>query len=443
MPDHRPRIHWVSPLPPAETDIAHYTRRILPELAERAEVTLWTDATTWDRELEQFCRVRSMTPGKMLPKQMRSFDGPGDRSGNRSGDRPGTMFINMGNSWVFHAGLLTLARRMPSVVVLHDLAIQEMCLDAIHNSLLGRQTYFEAMYRWYGEAGRRAAQEALKGRLPATELSQTYPGFEIAMDNAVAVLTHTAAASEAVSARGYVPTYQLDLPFRARDTARHARRMTGPLRFVQFGHIGPNRRLEQVLEALAGMGPGFDFIFDIVGKVWNQELIKARCQELGLSEKVHLHGYVSEPELDALIGQAHLVFNLRHPTMGEASGSQLRIWNAAAASVVSDQGWYHHLPKDTVFHIPVEGEISALQQLFVRLQEDRSFGWSLGLAGRQRLMEHHAPAHYADGIVDVASDFENDARDALFANSARRLLSEGPDTPRLSGLIQNRLAQLF
>jgi len=443
MSEHRPRIHWVSPLPPAETDIAHYTRRILPELSERAEVTLWTDATTWDKDLEKFCQVRSMVPGEVLPKQMRSLRGPGDR--------PGTVFINIGNSWVFHAGLLHLAHRMPSVVVLHDLAIQEMCLDAVHNSLLARQTYLDAMRRWYGEAGHAAAKAALAGRVSARDLIQAYPGFEIAMDKAAAVLTHTSMASDAVAGRGYIPAYQLDLPFRANDMASATRSTTGPLRFVQFGHIGTNRRLEQVLEALAGMGPGFDFVFDVVGKVWNPEFIKARCREFGLSEKVHLHGYVPERELDALIAQAHLVFNLRHPTMGEASGSQLRIWNAAAASVVTDQGWYQNLPKDTVAHIPLDGEIPALQELLARLERDRNFGQALGLAGRKRLIERHSPAQYADGIVDVANAFERDVRDAFFADSARWLLSEGPsETPELSdrsqrlpSLKQDRLAQLF
>lgn len=446
MSEHGPRIHWVSPLPPAETDIAHYTKRILPELTARAEVILWTDATTWDKELETFCEVRTLDPSRMLPKQMRGSDGPLARYR----DRPGIMFINMGNSWVFHAGFLALAQRMPSVVILHDLTIQEMCLDAVHYSLLARQTYLDAMYRWYGEAGHTAAEEVLAGRLPATKLVKTYPGFEIAMDKAAAILTHTSLASDAIAACGYIPAYQLHLPFRATETVSATRSTTGPLRFLQFGHIGPNRRLEQVLEALAGMHPGFDFVFDIVGKVWNAEFIKTRCQELGLSEKVHLHGYVPEPDLDALIGQAHLVFNLRHPTMGEASGSQLRIWNGSAASVATDQGWYQTLPKDTVVHIPVYDEISALREVFTRLEKDRRFGQALGLAGRKRLIEQHSPAQYVDGIIAVANSFEGDIRDALFANSARWLLSEDPtDTPEPSGsprpldLKQGRLSELF
>ena len=438
MPDHRPRIHWVSPLPPAQTDIAHYTRRFLPELAARAEVTLWTDAATHDDELARFCRVGHMDPAGVLPRHMRPRGDPDDR--------PGTVFVNIGNSWVFHAGLLRLARRMPSVVVLHDLAIQEMCLDAVRNSLMSRQDYLAAMHRWYGAAGHAAARDALAGHLPATDLGRMYPGFEIAIDKAVAVVTHTPAATDAVAARGHVPVYQLNLPFRATGPGVAARAPDGPLRLVQFGHVGPNRRLEQVLEVLAGMGPGFDFVFDIAGKLWNPEHVKARCRDLGLSGKVHLHGYVPEPELDALIARAHLVFNLRHPTMGEASGSQLRIWNAAAASVVTDQGWYGTLPDDTVFRIPLEDETAALRQLLARLAEDRDAGQALGLAGHRRLVAHHDPACYADGIVAVAGAYENDARDALVAEAARRVLARGPERPArrgAAGIEHARLARLF
>ena len=54
----KPRLHWVSPLPPAETDIAHYTRRILPELAAETDLVLWTDAPDWDRHLHQIAPVQ-------------------------------------------------------------------------------------------------------------------------------------------------------------------------------------------------------------------------------------------------------------------------------------------------------------------------------------------------------------------------------------------------
>jgi len=432
MSDDRPRIHWISPLPPAETDIAHYTRRILSELAERADLTLWTDAESWDAGLDAICPVRHLNPQRIVPGQMRP-------NGAR-GDRPGTVFINIGNAWCFHAGLLALARRMPSVIVLHDLAVQEMFCDAVRNGLLAREDYLASMQHWYGEEGRNAAQKVLEGRQSVVDLGQRFPGFELTMENAAAVLTHTQAAAQAVAARGFLPAYRLDLPFRATGSACSGRAMQGPLRLVQFGHIGPNRCLEQVLEALAGMGPGFDFVLDIVGKLWNPELIEARCSELGIDGKVRRHGYVPEAELDALLGRAHLVFNLRHPTMGEASGSQLRIWNAAAASVVTDQGWYHHLPEGTVFRVPVEEDVAALRALLERLDKDRTIGQSLGAAGYARLVECHGPAEYADGIAEVARAFESDTRDAVLARAARRLLSRGAED---TGLVRRRLARFF
>jgi len=260
------------------------------------------------------------------------------------------------------------------------------------------------------------------------------------MENAGAVLTHTHAAAQAVAARGILPAYRLDLPFRATGAARSDRSMQGPLRLVQFGHIGPNRRLEQVLEALAGMGPDFDFVLDIAGKIWNPDLIDARCNALGIAGKVRRHGYIPEADLDFLLSRAHLVFNLRHPTMGEASGSQLRIWNAAAASVVTDQGWYHHLPEDTVFRMPVDDDVTGLRTLLERLDKDRSIGQALGAAGYERLVERHGPADYADGIVDVARAFESDIRDAFLASAARRLLSRSPEGDDLK---RRGLARLF
>jgi len=130
---------------------------------------------------------------------------------------------------------------------------------------------------------------------------------------------------------------------------------------------------------------------------------------------VRLHGFVDEAELDARLAEAHLVFNLRHPTMGEASGSQMRIWNAAAPSVVTDLGWYADLPNETVFKIDPDNEGPALQRLIRQLAEDPSEGRAKGLAGRARLENHHAPARYAQGVAEVAARFGADAAGAMGA----------------------------
>ena len=87
---------------------------------------------------------------------------------------------------------------------------------------------------------------------------------------------------------------------------------------------------------------------------------------------VHVHGYTHETELNKALQTSHLAINLRYPTMGEASGSQLRIWYHALPSLVTDVGWYSSLSRDTVVHVRPEHEIADIQshlQAFLKTPE--------------------------------------------------------------------------
>src|SRR5207244_3433751 len=52
-------------LPPAKTDIAHYTTRVLPALSQLASVVLWTDQDKWDKGVEQYAEVRHYRLNRM------------------------------------------------------------------------------------------------------------------------------------------------------------------------------------------------------------------------------------------------------------------------------------------------------------------------------------------------------------------------------------------
>lgn len=412
----KPRVHWVSPIPPAQTDIAHYTRRILPELAAATDLTLWTDAPEWDRELHSIAPVRRLDPDRVTP---RDFALAGRKDG-KPGLAPEVVMVNIGNAWPFHAGFLRMIQRIPSIVVLHDMAIQEMCFDAMERDLFPRDVYEAEMFRWHGQPGLDSVHAVYKDEMTPGELAHRYAGFELALKHAVSVLTHTPVARDAVAAAApELPTYLRDLPFRPSSAAPEVIRSgIGPMRLVQFGYTGPNRRLQNVLEALAPLKGEIDFQLDVMGKIWDPGYIAGRAAELGIARQVRLHGFVDEAELDARLAEAHLVFNLRHPTMGEASGSQMRIWNAAAPSVVTDLGWYADLPDETVFKIDPDHEGPALQRLIRQLAEDPTEGRAKGLAGRARLESHHAPARYAQGVAEVAARFGADAAGAMAARDS-------------------------
>ncbi|MEO0622947.1 MAG: glycosyltransferase family 1 protein [Pseudomonadota bacterium] len=426
----RPRIHWVSPLPPAQTDIAAMTARILPSLAERADVVLWTDAETWDTELEAHAIVRRYDAGAHFPMPL---DGLPPANG------PECIFFQIGNSWLYHAGPLNLARRVPGVVVLHDLAIQDLLAGMMANGHFERSVYRAEMARWYGGAGRDVASRVLGQRLAPSEAAARMPLFEIALSKAVAALTYTEAGWDRVRERAVLPAWALDLPFAPSQETAAERASDGPLRLVQFGYLAPNRRLDQVLEALAQVKAHISYAFEVFGTLWDERHVRQKISQLGLSDRVELRGYAPEGDLNQALASAHLVFNLRNPTMGEASGSQLRIWNASAVSVVSEIGWYAGLPDDCVLKIPATGEVDALAHLLRRLDADRTICAAIGAAGRARLMERHTPERYVSGLLEGTARYGRDARDAMMAGAARALLARTP-RPRLAA---ERLADLL
>lgn len=423
-------IHWISPLPPAETDIAHYTARILPALSARAEVILWTDALEWDLTLERFCTVKHFDPDTVLPR---------DFTAARRGSGPEILFVHIGNSWVYHAGLMRLAQRIPSIVVLHDLAIQELMLEAVEYDEWEAQAYLAGMQKWYGLDGLKIGQACLDKDEKGSAISSRMPGFELVLGKARAVLTHTDVAHNAVQARlPHLPCSLLPLPFEIGPQPPLTRASSGPLRLLQFGWIGPNRRLEQVLESLAQMPEDFDYQLDVMGKIWNPDVIRTKLAQFGLGERVRLHGFVPEPVLEDALRQAHLVLNLRHPSMGEASGSQLRIWNAGAAAAVTREGWYSGLSEGVAYFVDLEDEMAQLHTLFSKLAADHSLARDVGMAGRAYFEAHHAPETYAQEILKLATDTALNAGHTLSLRSRAQLQSERP----LSAMQQARLEEL-
>ena len=116
-----------------------------------------------------------------------------------------------------------------------------------------------------------------------------------------------------------------------------------------------------------------------------------------------VHGFVDDAALADALADAHLAVNLRYPTIGEASLSQLQIWDHALPSLVSSAGWYAGLPRDTVAFVRPEQERADLQAHLGAFLDDPARFARMGANGRRRLETQHAPDDYARAVVDVAA----------------------------------------
>jgi glycosyltransferase involved in cell wall biosynthesis len=224
------------------------------------------------------------------------------------------------------------------------------------------------------------------------------------------VLVHTLEAFEQLKAESLCPLAYAPLPFGKRPNRANfgpdAKDASAgePFRLVVFGYLGRNRRLDALLRALAELEQQDQFQLDIYGQVLDEEKgLRAQIRALGLKRQVRIHGFVPEAELDQALALAHLAVNLRYPTMGEASGSQLRIWSHALPSLVTQVGWYAGLPEDAVAFVRPAQEVEDIKtHLRAFLASPARFA-EMGQRGRRILEQEHNPDAYARAVLDLAA----------------------------------------
>lgn len=385
------KINWFCPLPPAKTSIADdYLVGILPALSKNSELTLWTDQNNWDRGLESVARVRSYDPRRMNWPELHHAD---------------VTFYNIGNNYLFHTSIWQVSQQHPGIVILHDLRVQNFFESLYRGQWRDTAGYLVQMKRCYGDAGLRAANEFVNGLVSIDYLTEHYPLTPVALENCLAVVVHTHEALAQVEAMKQWPVALASLP-RTLPLNHDAENSpaTPPYRLIMFGYMGGNRRLDAVLEALAALPERESFQLDIFGEIPDARSLRRRIGKLGLSRLVQLHGYTPESELNKVLKTSHLAINLRYPTMGEASGSQLRIWYHALPSLVTDIGWYSALARDTVAHVRPEHEVADIQShLRAFLENPQPFA-EMGQRGLRTLREQHDPEAYVRTILEVAAN---------------------------------------
>ena len=386
------KLNFFSPLPPTRSEIARLTTNLLPLLAEKAEVIVWSSEPQWDPAAESRATVRHYEASRPPWRAISEAD---------------VTFYQMGNDPRYHHAIWRISQQHPGVVILHDLMLQHFFSGLLFHDLgLSRRQYLELVERHHGLAGRVLAETHLHGLLGTEELGQRCPLTGAAIENALAVIVHSEAAYQVVSAE--MPAAYLPLCICApAPLEKPASRTTGsgqqPYRISLFGFLGPNRRLPVLLRALANFPERDRFRLNVYGTIEGGEKIHQLIARLGLGELVTMHGFVHQDELDEALRRTDLVVNLRNPSMGEASASQLQVWQYGLPALVSRAAWYETLPGDTVAFVRPEHEAEDIQAHLAAFLEDPEKYRELGRNGRRHVTQNHSMESYADALLEMAN----------------------------------------
>lgn len=384
--------------------------RVLPALSSVAEVTLWTDQAKIDPVARQFAEVRNFSAGQVKWEELNRAD---------------ACLYNIGNNPLFHGGIWQLARKHAGIVILHDTRLHHFFDGLYRVKSRDLSSYLAVMEFYYGAEGYRAGADCFRhDARNINEMAERFPLTDHALENSLGVVVHTQQAFEELSDSQDRPATYLPLPFAAGPV--HKRNQPDSTeracRLVMFGYIGRNRRLDAVLRALGEMPEQDRFHLEVFGEILDDERkIKSQIRELGLKPHVTLRGFALEPALDEALAEADLAINLRYPTMGEASGSQLRIWSHSLPSLVSKVGWYSTVPAEAVMHIRAdENEVPDIQSALRKFLERPDDFVALGREGRRILEEQHSPEAYARGLVDFVCTVKTHRSEAALNSLAER-----------------------
>ena len=381
------KINYFSPLPPIKSGISEVAALIIPILAQYAEVTVWTNQGAWSKDLENYANIRSYRKGETNWRELNKAD---------------FTIYHIGNNVNYHRDISVFSQQLPGMVVLHDVVLFHLFtgfykeIDAEDQSLtLDTMEYHSSEMNI--EADQFWAKKAINITL------DDFTPTKWAIHNAASVLVHTRGAFANLSEHqqwllGYQP-----LPCHI-SPSPPKKLVVPPYHLIIFGHIGCNRRVESVFQALEELPNKVLFQLHIYGIVEDNEEFLRQIKQRNLKSNVTLHGFVTDATLDLALSNAHLAINLRYPTMGEASLSQLRIWRHALPSIVTKVGWYAEQSEDAVLFVNQDHEVEDIKRHLQRLVDAPESLIAMGKRGQEILQADHSPDAYARALIELAKE---------------------------------------
>jgi len=407
------RVAYFSPFPPERTGVADYSALLLPALRRRLDVTV----------------VRR-----------------GRRRAPRGTD---VCLYHVGNNPDAHEWIVDALRRHPGVVVLHDFVLHHL----VAGMTIGRRdghSYLDAMERQHGVVGRLLAHGVLDKRIPPLWESrpENFPLAGFVLEHATGLIVHSRAVRDLARSDGYAePVWVVPHPAWPVPGVPGERRAPGPV-LGCFGVINASKRIPELFRAFARVRSRHpEATLLVVGPTSPGFDLDRRLQRLGLAEEgLVREGWVDEPRLWALIAGVDACVNLRHPTMGETSGSVIRSLSLGKPLVVSDVGWFSELPDEVALKVPVDAhevdELEAAIELLVTREDARA---EMGRAAAELARREHDLERVAD--LYAAALEEALGGDAV-ADAVLREVSEAaagvgiaPGTPEANE-IARRLAEV-
>ena len=388
----KPKLAFVSPLPPERTGIADYSAELLPALAAYYDIELVVTQERVDASWGN-CRfgVRSVD---WLLENAKSID---------------RVLYQIGNS-PFHQHMLSLLEAIPGTVVLHDF-------------YLGHLRHWMEVhiqpYGWrraiYDSHGYDALRESYRDVNNATF---KFPVNWNTLQHAQGVIVHSAHSCNLAeqwygsrTANDWMVIPLLRSPAGERDKPALRKQLgldVNDFVVCSFGFLGATKLNHRLLQAWLKSALTTDtschliFVGENPGGDYGASLLNAIRASGLVGDRIRITGFASPELFRQYLAVANLAVQLRTNSRGETSAAVLDCMNYGLPLIVNANGSMAELDTESVYMLPDEFDDDELTHALEVLWRDPGHRHSIGKRASAIIHDRHAPekcaGHYAAAI---------------------------------------------
>jgi glycosyltransferase involved in cell wall biosynthesis len=412
----KPKLAYLSPLPPEKYGIAIYSGELLPYLSKHYTIELVSENPAVGSELVTCFRVRDYS---WFEKNFRSYD---------------RVLYHFGNSPA-HRAMFALIEKVPGVIVLHDFFL----IDAIrfadaHGYFPGLWT--KSLFLSHGYRG------IVEGYFGTEDLKAGFPASLGVIQSSLGTIVHSDHSKE-LGAQWFGPASVADwatiplLRKRPQGSTREAsRRELGlePDQFVvcSFGFLTSNKLNLELVEAwaLSELARSPDCLLVFVGELQDGnygDSLLGLISKLGLGAAVRITGWVDGEDYRRYLESADLAVQLRTKSRGETSATVLDCLNYGIATIVNANGSFAYLDESAVCMLPDRFSVSDLAASLSSLYGDGGYRTELEEFGLRLVQTLHAPESCAALYHERIESFYTSSPASRLNLVRRTVMSGGRD----------------
>ena len=421
----KPKLAYVSPMPPERTGIADYSAELLPALSAHYDIELVVAQEKVDDPwVNQHGNLRDEA-------WLRTHAHKVDR-----------VLYQLGNS-PYHRHMLRLLQDIPGTVVLHDfylsglIAWQELC---------GGEAG-----AWTGALYDSHSYGAVRDRFSnSEEAKRQYPVNWQVLQHAQGVIVHSE-YSRRLAQQWYgrdaskdweiVPLLRAPQSEISREKARRCLSID-PAEFIicSFGFLADVKLNHRLLKAWLDSKLARDascrlvFVGENDGGPYGASLLTL-IRESGLEKRIKITGFTSPETFRQYLAATDIAVQLRTHSRGETSAAVLDCMNHGSPLIVNANGSMAELDANAVWMLPDEFSDAELKDALEALWGDSDRRHALGATARQIIQDRHAPAACARQYVQAIESFHGRAKSGL-TELTRAIAEQESFSPNESSLLQ-------